>query len=182
MGVVDNREEYSPRPTSEGILALVSSAGHDFAYWTLTKSGDFYTLVSLPEDHRDEDRALRTVWFNTRMSRAAEALVHCVNLYKALGVEPNAHVEMAVRYGGLRGRTLTASSTELSYLAPGSKNLYEDEISVPALTFKLSVVETEIVDLVRKLCAPLFVVFDFASLTNDIYQQIVTDFVRRKPT
>ena len=33
---------------------------------------------------------------------------------------------------------------------------------------------------VKRLCKPLFVVFDFESFPDDVYQQIVTDFVNGK--
>ena len=188
IGIVrDKPEESRPRPTNEGILANVSWAvdhfpgglGHFFDYWTLTKTGDFYTLRSLSEDHREVDRSSRSIWFDIRIVRATEALLHCANLYKALGVDPGTHVEMTVRYGGLRGRRLTASSISWIDIAHG-ENLHEDMVRISPITFRLGDVETDIVDLVRKLCEPLFVIFDYSSVPEDIYRQIVTDFMKGK--
>lgn len=178
--VLDRREEFRPRPTNEGILAIVSVENPDrrsFDYWTLSKGGDFYTLASLFED----ERTTSAVYFDTRIVRATEALLHCAGLYKALGLEPNAHVEMTVRYGGLRGRTLTAASPSRRNF-PKYRNLHEDEVSVPPITFRLGAVETEIVDLVKKLSEPLFAIFDFATFSDDVYEQIVTAFVKGKVT
>jgi hypothetical protein len=175
--VLDNREEYRPRSIIDGILAIISLEGR-FDYWTLTTRGDFYTLRSFAEDNRDEGRSQAGIFFDTRILRATEALLHCAILNRVLGVEPNAHIEMTVRYGGLRGRSLMAMSSAREF-AP-SINLHEDEVSIPPLTFRLSDVETEIVDLVKKLCEPLFVIFDFASFPDEVYRQIVSDFVKGK--
>jgi len=172
--VMENREESRPKPINDGIVASVSGATFD--YWTLSKGGDFYTLMSLLEDAREQDRS-GTIFLNTRVVRAAEALLHCANLYKVLGVEPNAHIEMTVRYGGLRGRLLTGSPR--LFLEP-AKNVHEDEVAIPPLTFRLGVVESEIVELVKKLCEPLFIIFDYAEFPDEIYRQIVTDFVTGK--
>jgi len=38
------------------------------------------------------------------------------------------------------------------------------------------------VELVKKLCAPLFVIFDYQHFDDDIYQQLVTDFIKGKVT
>jgi len=178
-GVAENYEESRPRPTNEGILAKLSAppsffSGRLFVYWTLTKSGDFYTLMSLPEDQRDADRSSKIIGLGARVGRAAEAILHSANLYKVLGVEPNAHIEMGARYGGLRGRSLGSSSPF------AAENLHEDEVAIPPITFRLSAVESEIVELVKKLCEPLFVIFDFATFPDEVYQQIVTAFVHGK--
>ena len=189
IGIVLNKPE-DPRATNEGILANVSKAvgfpdesRHRFDYWTLTKTGDFYTLRSLSEDEREVDRSTRSIWFNIRIVRATEALLHCANLYKALGVDPGAHVEMTVRYGGLHGRTLTASPSPSSFslidVAHG-ENLQEDLVRISPITFRLGDLETDIVDLVKKLCEPLFVIFDYFSVPDDIYRQIVTEFMKGK--
>ena len=178
---LDKPGDLLPVPINEGILANVSVdifGGHLFAYWILTKTGDFYTLTSLTEDERDEDRSRKVLWFESRIVRAADALLHCANLYKVLGAEPNAQIEMTVRYGGLRGRTLRAFSLTRPLLP--RENLHEDEVSIPAITFKLGAVQTEMVDLVKKLCEPLFVIFDYAEFPDEIYRQIVTDFVNGK--
>jgi hypothetical protein len=182
--VLENRDESRPRPTNDGIVASVIADihafdGRRFAYWALTKGGDFYTLMSLSEDNRDENRAGKTIYFDTRIMRAAEALLHCANLDKTLGIQPNAQIDMTVRYGGLKGRTLAPTSTESVYYG-GGENSYEDEVSIPAIAFKLGAVRAEMVELVKKLCAPLFVIFDYAELPDNIYRKTVTDFVNGK--
>jgi hypothetical protein len=181
IGVVfDNREEFRPKATNEGIIASVyqdgsNSFGRTFDYWILSKSGDFYALMSLLEDGRDAGPESSVIYFDARISQTAEALLHCSNLYKVLGVEPNAHVEISVHYGGLRGRTLK-SAAKSRRIQP-RVNSHEDRVSIPPVTFRLGAVETEIVELVKKLCEPLFVIFDYATFVDVVYREIVTDFV-----
>src|SRR6202034_4258618 len=86
--VLENRENARPRATNEGIVASISTvretAGFGrisaFDYWTLTKSGDFFTATSLIEDQLDSGRSQPALHFNTCIMRATEALRHCINL------------------------------------------------------------------------------------------------------
>jgi cellulose biosynthesis protein BcsQ len=168
-GLVRDDSKSRPRSMNDGIEASVSPAGPHFAYWTLTRSGDFYTHMSLNEDHVDGFRM--TIDPGARIGRATEVLLHCAKLYKLLGVQPNAHIELTARYCGLRGRTLSDGVQ--------SRNSHEDEVPIPPITIKLVVLETEIVDIVKKLCEPLFVIFDFAQFSDDEYTQIVTEFLQK---
>ncbi len=182
--VLENNEESRPKPTNEGIVANVSKGlilpgRGSFDYWTLNRSGDFYTLMSLFEDDRSEDNSRLVLYFDTRIVRATEAVLHCINLYRSTGIEPNAHVEITVRYYGLRGRTLAAASPQRLLYRP-RKNILENEVSIPPITFSLGVGESDIVELVKKLCAPLFAVFDYEEFDDTVYRQIVTDFLKEK--
>jgi len=148
IGIVLEDEDVRPRPTNEGILAVVSipvSFGRRFDYWTLSRGGDFYTLRSLSEDDLHEDRAGKGIYFDVRIARATEVLLHCANLYKALGVDPNAQIELQTRYGGLKGRTLGASPRR--DIRPRT-NVHENEVSVDPVRFRLGTVEDQIVELV----------------------------------
>jgi hypothetical protein len=73
---------------------------------------------------------------------------------------------------------LTAASKRR--VLPRQENRYEDEVTIPAFTFRLGAIDNDVVDLVKKLCEPLFAVFDYATFVDDVYRQIVTDFVRGK--
>ena len=179
--VLDNNHEFRPWPTSEGILAIVdarfpSSARHHFDYWTLNKGGDFYTLRSLSEDQFDEGRARKALDFDIRIVRAVEVLLHCANLHKSLGTDPNAQAELRIKYGGLRDRTLKSSSTR--WIDYHGKNLHDNEVRVEPIRFRLGAVDAEIVSLVKKLCAPLFMIFDYTEISDEVYEQIITDFIK----
>ena len=181
--VLDGNDESRPRPTSEGILAIVAAQfpsspfpRQSFDYWTLSTSGDFYTLRSLSEDKLDEDRARKVIYSDVRIVRATELLLHCANLCKALGTEPNAQVELRLRYGGLRGRQLTSSS--IRWIDYHGKNVHDNEVNVGPIRFRLGAVDTELFSLVKKLCAPLFMIFDYTEISDEVYEQIITEFVK----
>src|SRR5437762_11753449 len=93
IGIVLQDLEDRPKPTNEGILAKVLSSpgllGPSFDYWTLSRGGDFYTIMSLFEDERDPEHPGKIIYFDTRISRTTEALLHSANLYKLLGLDPD---------------------------------------------------------------------------------------------
>jgi len=66
-------------------------------------------------------------------------------------------------------------------MAPGRPVSTEDEIA-SEVSFLLSDLDRDLVDLVEKLSAPLFLLFDFQRFRREVYQQIVTDFVNGKVT
>lgn len=180
--VLDDNDQFRPKATNEGILAVVAAQfpsppfpRQSFDYWTLSKGGDFYTLRSLSEDKLDEDRARKVIYFDVRIARAMEVLLHCANLHKALGTDPNAKIELRIRYGGLRDRELTSSS--IRWISHHGKNFHDNEVTTGPIRFRLGAVDTEIVSLVKELCAPLFIIFDYTEIPDDQYERIITDFV-----
>jgi cellulose biosynthesis protein BcsQ len=174
--VLDNRPELRPRPTGEGIVADIKT-GHAYDYWTLTKQGDFYGLMSLFEDRRVEGG--KVIFFNIRIVRVAEALLYCSRLYRALGANGNSLVRFGLRHGGLKGRELTATENR-AWLGENT-NLHEDEVDTE-IQFLLGTLESQLVDLVQKLCEPLFMVFDFARFERSIYADIVGRFLKGEVT
>lgn len=182
--VLDNNEDARPKPTNEGIVASFvgqiqapSGSGSIFNYWALNKKGDFFSLMSLAED--DMSQSQSTVHFNTRIVDAAEALVHCMNLYNALGIDANAYIDLAVRYGGIRGRKLSSASPFRYVGLVAGENLVEDEV-IAAATFRLGSIPSHLAAIIRDLCEPLFVVFDYATIPDEVYEEIVTDFLKGK--
>jgi hypothetical protein len=181
IGIVLDDNELRPRPTSDGILAIVTAnvpssspfPRRRFDYWTLSRGGDFYTLRSLTEDQLDEDRARKILFFDIRIVRAMEALLHCASLYKSLGTDPNAQVELRIRYGGLRDRELRSYNFRWSY---GGRNLQDSEVLIEPVRFRLGAIDADTVSLVKKLCAPLFMLFDYTEIPDDVYARVILDF------
>ena len=117
------------------------------------------------------------IYFDWLIARAAETLLHCANLYRILGIDSKASVEMRVRYGGLKGRALIGSKHRP---ITAKTNPIEEYVTVPPITFRLGTIEDRSVELVKQLCEPLFMVFDFARFSDEVYRQIVTDFLKGK--
>jgi hypothetical protein len=81
-----------------------------------------------------------------------------------------------LRYVGLRGRRLESLSP-LRSLFESKGNDLEDEV-LSTCVIGLGSLKSHMVETVKRLCEPLFVVFDFASFSDDVYQGIVSEFLR----
>ena len=85
IGIVVERDDKRPRPTTEGIVAEIDATHRNgersYDYWALTKQGDFYSLMDLFEDGRRENR----IFFDTRIVRTTETLMYCSRLFRGLG-------------------------------------------------------------------------------------------------
>jgi cellulose biosynthesis protein BcsQ len=159
--------EDRPRPTQEGVVASVSGYEPYFAYWTLNRSCDFYSLTSLSEDYQWAGTN-REISVHLRIAQAEEAIVHCKQLYEALGFAENTVVELSVRFVQLRYRVLVGKNMQ------PKKNMMEDMVE-STISFRLDSVESELVTLVSQLCNPLFVVFDFAQIPSHVYEADIQD-------
>lgn len=173
IGVALDRDEFRPRPTAEGIFAEVTTE-HSYDYWALTKQLEFYTLMSLFEDWRGKN----AIFVDTQIVRTTEALLYCAGLYRRLGAEENTLISFGLRHRGLKGRALTVASTQRTWHGT-DENAYEDQVETE-VEFLLGTLETQLVDLVERLCIPLFLVFNFARVDRSIYNEIVNNFRQGK--
>lgn len=171
--VLDNRNEYRPRPTSEGIRAEISTS-HSYDYWVLRRSLDFYTLMSLFED--DRVKQADVLFVDTQIIRTTEAILYSSQLYRSLGAESNTLVKLGLRHTGMKGRSLRMISPQRMWF--GSQESTEEDVVDTEIEFVLGTVDDRLVELVKELCEPLFIVFDFARVDQSVYQQIVTDYAQ----
>ena len=176
---LDNRPEYRPRPTNEGIVAEVAitdegTFGDIYDYWTWRKNGDFYLRQNLFEDDRKEKRG-KLIYFETRIERLAEALLYCSRVYRRLGVPGGAPAQVTARWTGLKGRKLVAVQPARVLLP---RETIENEVR-STLEVPLSRIRVDLVGVVKDLLSPLFMVFDFFQLSDQIYQEIIDGFIAR---
>ena len=112
--VLDNRDEYRPRPTVDGVEAEVSIVGtaeldhNSYDLWKVYGDGRFYTLLSLFEDERRPN----AMFWDTRTIRVTEALLLLVRLYRRLGASDTDRISVVVRHAGLKGRSLHVASQD----------------------------------------------------------------------
>lgn len=161
----DNSLDFRPRPTADGIHAEISKRD-SYDYWTLRTNGDFYYLGLLSDMRVNPTKILA----DTRIRRVAEALFYCARLYSHLGVEPSAIINIAVKHGGLRGRSIGSSgpTSLLRDRRASVENEAEKEISA-----SVQAIESDVVALIKELLDPLFVLFDFVQLTYSHYRNVV---------
>jgi hypothetical protein len=181
IGVVLHTADGKPRPTTDGLLAQIESTGFSdrarFDYWGLRKNGDFYLVQNLFEDGRSKTDEL---FFNTRMVRAAEALMYCRNLYALLGYPNGTKVEFGIRHTGLKGRRLSTSNPN-RMLSPWPRVSQEDEADAQ-VSFEHAVTDQQLVRLTKDLLDPLFVLFDFFKPDDVLYDEVVAAFVKGRAT
>ncbi len=170
---LENRDEYKPRPYGDGIRAEIAiakeslSGRQSYDYWAARRNGDFYLLQSLFEDMRGEN----LLFFNTRIIRVAEALMFAANLYTNLGAPVDANLSVRVSHRGLAGRTLTSASAN-RHVFP---SVSHESTSEAEIVLSLGRMQETLVDDVRRITEPLFMLFEFQEFGEAIY----TDIVRR---
>lgn len=170
---LENRDEFKPRPYGDGIRAEISiakeslSGRQSYDYWAARRNGDFYLLQSLFEDMRGE----KQIFFNTRIIRVAEALMFASNLYANLGAPADAALSVRVSHRGLTGRTL-ASAGGNRYVSP---NVSHEANAESEIVVVLGNMRETLVEDVRRIVEPMFMLFEFQEFGEAIY----TDIVRR---
>ena len=130
-------------------------------------------MQSLFEDQRESG----SIFFNTRIVRVTEALLYCARLYAQIGVPSTAIVNVAVRHGRLRGRHIKASggnwpALHLELKQPTTEDEVYGDIAIP-----LAKIESNLPELVKELTLPLFMLFDFFEVPDQVYAYIVNNFV-----
>lgn len=178
--VLDNRDEYRPRPTTDGIVAEVAidDGAHirtSYDLWKLFRDGRFYTLLSLFEEEHQPD----SIFWDTRTVRVAEALQFLVRLYRRLGASDNDQVTVTVRHGGLKDRRLAVANRS-RYMSRDDVTTAEDvvESDISASIIEL---ESNLVGYVKQVIDPLLVVFDFFEIGEGILKDVVEEFMAREP-
>jgi len=173
--VLDNRDEYRPRPTADGIVAEIAIGGEDssrttYDFWKLFRNGRFYTLLSLFED----DHVPGSVFFDTRINRITESLLLLLRIYRRLEVSDTEAIDISFRHTGLEDRVLrSANSNRATY----DSRRAAESVSDVRFTTTVEELESDLVGAVKKVTAPLFMLFDFFELRDEILEEIVEGFV-----
>ncbi|MGC2424933.1 MAG: hypothetical protein WA666_11350 [Nitrospirota bacterium] len=169
--VLHNRDEFRPRPTTEGIVAEIASGTYD--YWTIRKDGSFYFLRSSSEIKPGY------IFFDTRIRRVTEAFLYTVRLYNGLKAPQDSRVLIGIRHGGLEG--LILSATEDRSFGLDERKSTEDEVYTEVET-RLDKIEPDLVNLVQQITDPLFILFDFRKFDRMVVEDIVNNFVAGRCT
>jgi hypothetical protein len=173
--LLENTPEYRPRPFGDGIRAKIASTRPTYDYWAARKNGDFYLLQNLFEDTRERN----ALFFNTRMVRVTEALMFADRLYSALGAAPDAKISARFTHSGLAGRALKSASPNRRL---SGHPMAHDQSSETENVIVLGDIKNGLVDEVRRVCAPMFMLFDFQEFAPAVYEDIVRRFERGEAT
>jgi hypothetical protein len=175
VGVYIPNGEFRPRPRADGIVAEIATedtASYD--YWAIKTNGDFYSLSSLWEDgiHPVPPK----LFYEPTILKATDGLLYCARLYSRLGVAPTSRIKFLHHYAGLKGRILASEDIVGSHLLRERRSS-EDEMTSEIDT-SLKDIKTNIINLVKELLSPLFVLFDFYILPDSEYTNLVKKFAK----
>ena len=106
-------------------------------------------------------------------------LMYLARLYEGLNVPENTTANFILRHVGLAGRHISAISNRLMLHSPGPAS--EEEIE-STITIDLSTLDESLSQHVQNLLNPVFMIFDFFQLGQEMYDQIVTDFKQGRST
>jgi len=175
IGVVLNRrDEYRPRPRTDGIVADINTGDH-YDYWAIRKDGAFYLLKSLFEDTKNSN----VIFFDTRIIRITETLLYAVRLYSSFKIPPNSKIMIGIRHSGLKNRVLASANPLRDWRIEHKSS--EDEVYTEIDT-TLEKIESNLVDNVEEFTKQLFIIFDYFELSKSVLEEIVNNFVEGKIT
>lgn len=172
IAVYLDREEYSPKPDTDGIVAEISTKignRESYDYWSIKKDGSFYLLKSLFEDERKPGY----LFFNTRTIRITEVLMYASNLYTKLGIKEEEPILISIRHGGLKDRIMSAVGNRIMFEAPKCS---VPEVKTENIKTSVKEINENMTDLVVKFTKPLFEVFNFFSVDKSIIDDIVSNY------
>lgn len=171
IGIVQ-RNNHPPKPFKGGIRAIIPADSHkSFDYWSLRKSGNYYLLASLFEDEKGENKC----FFDTRTVRVTEIFMFCARLFKELGFPDSERIEIIIKHGGMRGRSLTAASSGRA-ASLHERGCVEDEVE-SIVVKNLGDIMLQINDLVYKVVSDLFMMFDYFVPSRGVVDEIVANYL-----
>lgn len=174
IGVVFDDDDGSPHPTKWGITAeIVSAVTHreNYDFWALTRTGSFISVLNIFEEERDPD----AIFFNTRISRVTEALQYARNVIDRLG-NSGTTVDFRIRHTGLQGRVLSSSNPNRR-LGSRRRICHEDEAQA-VVSYVHPLTDDQIISAVKDVLAPMFSLFDYFELSDSVYEDIVTKYLK----
>ena len=171
------RDEYRPKVLKDGIVAEIKTNDRDlngkhrawtYDYWTIRTDGSFYLAKSLFENTRKPTH----IFFDTRIIRTTEVLMYALNLYSALGVPEDQRLTVKIRYSGINGKKLGAAGNRLIH---DYRICHENDIEME-ITASMKELSEEMSVCVGKLTAPLFELFDFFAVSQEVLYGIVNNY------
>ena len=172
--LLENRDEFRPRPAADGIVAKIAisesmiSGRTSYDFWALRNNGDFYLLQNLFEDQRAEQK----LFVDSRIVRVTESLMFCANLYDNLGVAADAPLSVRVTHSGLANRILATASPN-RHVFPATTT---EDASATELQTSIAALRQRLVGNVMRVVEPLFMLFDFKRFDRKVYEEIVKNF------
>jgi len=185
IGLVLQSPGLAPVPTPEGIEARLSryGSGRIEDFWYFRKDGSYYVSrlfeenFETPQFTSSEGHPERCIWFDVRIWRIAEVFLHSAALYRELGIPPEEPYVLAVNHRGLEAREF--------YVSSPLRDVYPGMIChSPTATWMMELTQdyltSNLKSLIREVASGLFVLFDFAQISQKVIDGIVDKFLHSR--
>ena len=185
IGLVLQGSGHKPVPTPDGIEARLGRyvSGQTEDYWYFHKDGNYYVSRLFEEDLEtlqwtsSEGHPESSIWFDIRIWRIAEILLHSAAIYRELGIPPEESYYLAINHKGLEGREF--------YVSNPRRHIWRGRICRSATATWMGEVTQDYVTsnlktLVGEVSNNLFTLFDFADISQEVIDSIVDEFLSRK--
>ena len=188
LGAVLMGSAHAPVPTADGIECRVHRDSNEGGpgwedYWRFKNDGSYYIARVFEEEFRDPSFATsvghpkRQLWFDVRVWRIAEVVLHSASLYRSLGIPPDEPYVLSVSHLGLMDREFWVSEGGY-FVSRGKISKVESAPWTREVTQDL--VQANLVDLVLAISKRLFVLFDFEEVPRETVVKLVTDFLQSR--
>lgn len=178
VGVVMEREEYRPIFKSNGIEAEIEIKEGTYDEWSLRRDGSYHFFRVFEEDSVGKFKKSDFLYFDTRIWRIAEVLLHCENLYIELGVDSSEIIEIQITHAGLKRRKLAVSNPmRVSALrerwCEEKAVSWSDKMTLQDLTNRR-------LDYVLAASSELFVLFDGFQPESGVVEGVYEEFMKSR--
>ena len=182
IGLVIQRTGLAPVPTPDGVEARLGryDSGEVEDFWHLRRDGSYYVSRLFEEDFESppftssEGHPERSVWFDVRVWRIAEVILHSSSLYRELGIPSDEPYVLSVNHRGLEGREFYVS-TPSRFVRRGRTSHSGEASWTREVTQDL--VTSNLKGLVGEVAEDLFVLFDFAQIEQLVVDELVNGFL-----
>ena len=185
IGLVLQRPGLAPVAKPDGIEARLGryASGRAEDFWYFHKDGSYYVSRLFEEDLEtphftsSEGHPGRSIWFDIRIWRIAEVFLHSTTLYRELGIPPEEPYALAVNHRGLETREFYVS-TPRRFVPRG--RICRSPVATWTKEVTRDYVTSNLKSLVGEVAYGLFVLFDFAQVSQEVVDGIVDEFLHSR--
>jgi hypothetical protein len=157
-------------PPQDAANTTILTSHGTFAYWVLRLNGDCLIVRPLPRKPNSLEIVAREL-----IESIAETLLNYRRLYANLGVTPRADLRIDIRIPTLPGTTLFVPASPYGGLHRKERTVLEGVSHIEEVV--LGRIEQGLVALTRSFAEPLIAAFESSRLGDEVYEQIVNDFL-----
>lgn len=158
--------------------------GREYRY--LDQAGSYYLLAALTEDYERPSfnssmgHPASMLWIDFAIHRIVATLLDSMKVYRALDVAPDEPYLLSIRHGGLRARSLYASSIRDSlYYHVAYRRASQENAHLWQREVTQDFIQSQYLELTTEIANSLFALFEFTEVPREVISGITNNFVSR---